>query len=157
MGNRERKESVGPGDLGLWNQRFHIAVRAYTAEKLYTKFKRWQENSEPHLVHSTRTRRTRRARRARRARPPRTPSQAAEPSMRPSPIAVHAAYTGRHRHLTSIEMRIFGKSYKEIAKDMAGMERIKKLEHELELPKDSNMTMKQRVLRIETEATRCAW
>lgn len=60
-------------------------------------------------------------------------------------------------HLTSIEMRIFGKSYKDIAKDMAAEERIEKLERELELPKDSNMTMKQRVLRIETEATRCAW
>ena len=56
-------------------------------------------------------------------------------------------------HLTSIEMRIFGKSFK----DIAAMERIEKLEYNLELPKLSNATIKQRVLRIETEATRCAW
>ena len=60
-------------------------------------------------------------------------------------------------HLTSIEMRIFGKGYKDMSKNMAAEERIEKLERELELPKDSNMTMKQRVLGIETEATRCAW
>tara|TARA_B100000482_G_scaffold34139_1_gene21636 strand:+ start:2483 stop:3301 length:819 start_codon:yes stop_codon:yes gene_type:complete len=47
--------------------------------------------------------------------------------------------------LTSIEMRVFGDSYK----NMDGMARIKKLEEEFELPKLKNMTMKQRVLEIE--------
>ena len=61
-------------------------------------------------------------------------------------------------HLALIEMRIFGESYK----DMALKQRIEKLEFELEVPKVSNMkvsniTMKQRVLNIEAEATRCAW
>ena len=41
-------------------------------------------------------------------------------------------------HLTSIEMRIFGKAYKDMTKNMAWMERIEKLEDELELPKPSN-------------------
>ena len=54
----------------------------------------------------------------------------------------------------SIEMRIFGKAYKDMTKDMAWMERIEKLEDELGLPRPSNMPMKQRVLRIDTEATR---
>ena len=57
-------------------------------------------------------------------------------------------------HLMSIEMRIFGKAYKDMTKDMAWMERIEKLEDELGLPRPSNMPMKQRVLRIDTEATR---
>ena len=48
-------------------------------------------------------------------------------------------------HLMSIEMRIFGKAYKDMTKDMAWMERIEKLEDELGLPRPSNMPMKQRV------------
>ena len=51
-------------------------------------------------------------------------------------------------------MRIFGESYKDMAKDMAAMERIQKLEHELELPELINMTMNQRLQRIKTEVTR---
>ena len=51
--------------------------------------------------------------------------------------------------LTSIEMRVFGESYK----NMDGMARIEKLEKEFELPKLKIMTMKQRVLEIEKAAS----
>ena len=48
--------------------------------------------------------------------------------------------------LTSIEMKIFGESYK----DMVWKQRIKKLEYELELDEDDSMTMAQRVSNIES-------
>jgi hypothetical protein len=48
--------------------------------------------------------------------------------------------------LTSIELKIFGDSYK----DMVWKQRIKKLEYQLELDEDDSMTMAQRVSNIES-------
>ena len=52
-------------------------------------------------------------------------------------------------HLASIEMRVKGTSFEH----MPAVERLKQLEKELDLEHPSDMSIKKRIQRIETETT----